>query len=104
MRTWLGDHGAGPDVVDDLLLGLGEATSNVVRHAYRGQDRGDMSVEIVSDDSYFEVTVADTGRWLVADTASAGHGMDIMKAISESLEIEQTAMGTRVRFRVGARG
>jgi serine phosphatase RsbU (regulator of sigma subunit)/anti-sigma regulatory factor (Ser/Thr protein kinase) len=103
VRTWLGDHGAGPDVVDDLLLGLGEATSNVVRHAYRGQERGEVSVEIVSEDSYFEVTVADTGRWLVPDTAPAGYGMDIMKAISESLEIEQTAMGTRVRFRVGAR-
>jgi serine phosphatase RsbU (regulator of sigma subunit)/anti-sigma regulatory factor (Ser/Thr protein kinase) len=103
VRTWLTDHGADSDLVENLILGLGEATSNAVRHAYEGREPGDVSIEIVREDSRFEVTVTDTGRWVVPDATTAGYGMDIMKAISDSLEIEETSHGTRIHFVIESR-
>jgi anti-sigma regulatory factor (Ser/Thr protein kinase)/integral membrane sensor domain MASE1 len=98
VRRWLTEHDADPDLVEDLLLSLGEATSNVVRHAYRGREDGHVSVEIMKQGPRFEVVVTDTGRWMVPDEISSGYGIDIMNAISDSVEIEETVHGTRVRF------
>jgi serine phosphatase RsbU (regulator of sigma subunit)/anti-sigma regulatory factor (Ser/Thr protein kinase)/integral membrane sensor domain MASE1 len=98
VRSWLSEHEADPDLVDDLLLTLGEATSNVVRHAYQDRGSGDVSVEITKEGPRFEVVVTDTGRWVKPREVSSGYGIDIISAVSDSLVIEETVQGTRVRF------
>jgi serine phosphatase RsbU (regulator of sigma subunit)/anti-sigma regulatory factor (Ser/Thr protein kinase) len=98
VRSWLTEHDTDPDLVDDLLLTLGEAASNVVRHAYRGREVGEISVEIMKDGPKFEVVVSDTGSWMMPDEISSGYGIDIINAISDSVEIEETVEGTCVRF------
>jgi len=99
VREWLDGQDLANIALDDVILGLGEATSNVVRHAYAEADEGDIEVRIAQDDNRLVVEVEDRGRWRVSDGEDrVGHGIPIMRAVSHSLEIEETVLGTRVRF------
>lgn len=99
VRSWLGDQNLSHVPVDDVILGLSEATSNVVRHAYTGTDPGDIEVRLTHDDNGLVVDVEDRGRWRAGDGGGRpGHGIRIMGEISDQFEIEETVLGTRVRF------
>lgn len=94
-----------PDrVTDDLLLAVGEATSNTVKHAYRDSPQGFVTIQIGMVDGYLAVKVEDTGRWrkprAVAD--SPGLGTSIMQAITEHFDVTESPGGTQVTFRIPA--
>lgn len=99
VRSWLGEQDLSHVLVDDVILGLGEATSNVVRHAYAGTDPGEIEVRIAHDDNCLVVDVEDRGRWRVHEGQDgAGQGLRIMREISDQFELDETGLGTRVRF------
>jgi anti-sigma regulatory factor (Ser/Thr protein kinase) len=100
--------GVGADTVDDVVLALDEACSNVLQHAFPGGLPG--SYELRADFRPEEVVieVADQGigfdamDWRSPTTLDLAHrGLDIMRRVMTSVEVESPRQGggTRLRLR-----
>jgi anti-sigma regulatory factor (Ser/Thr protein kinase) len=100
--------GVGADTVDDVVLALDEACSNVLQHAFPGGLPG--SYELRADFRPEEVVieVADHGvgfdamDWRSSTTLDLAHrGLDIMRRVMTSVEVESPRQGggTRLRLR-----
>lgn len=50
------------DSVENIELAVDECTSNVVRHAYQGENAFSFEILVEYDDKKFMVTVTDTGK------------------------------------------
>jgi serine phosphatase RsbU (regulator of sigma subunit)/integral membrane sensor domain MASE1/anti-sigma regulatory factor (Ser/Thr protein kinase) len=104
VSSWAAAHDIPDRVSDDLLIAIGEATSNTVKHAYRASPRGTVTIRIELVDGYLAVKIEDAGRWRaprpVAD--SPGLGTTIMQAITQHLNINESPGGTQVTFRIPA--
>jgi len=104
------------ETVADLKLAVTEACGNVVRHAYASGD-GHVSVTYVVDTDRFEMIVEDDGTGLapvsfelgvadeaetgeLAEPATQGMGMAIIRAVVDELDIgdRPEGAGTRVRM------
>jgi serine/threonine-protein kinase RsbW len=86
-------------LVDDMRLAVTEACTNVVRHAYPGDQVGTIEVTVTPTDDALYVVVGDRGRGIgpSPDTRGPGLGLPLIAAIVESLEIEQApGAGSRV--------
>lgn len=112
LRRWLHRVGWPDEPAEDLVLAVDEAVSNAVEHAYATEDPApahqdlysvELRVAAVPDtDSGHRavVTVTDHGRWrprVVAST-SRGRGLQLMRALTESVEVTVTGAGTRVKM------
>ena len=85
-------------VTEDMRLAVTEACTNVVRHAYTG-DEGSIDVVVRSTRAELEVIVSDTGRGdgPSRDDSGPGLGLGLIAALSDSLEIKHSAdTGSRV--------
>lgn len=102
ISSWASAHDVPDQVSHDLLIAVGEATANTVRHAYRDSPRGNVLIRIEMVDGYLAVKVEDTGKWRAPRTVadSPGLGTTIMQAITEQLHINETPGGTQVTFRI----
>jgi anti-sigma regulatory factor (Ser/Thr protein kinase) len=87
----------GPATMDDIVLAVSEATTNVVLHAY-GSRPGTMTVVANIDDGRLHVLVRDHGAGIAppADTPRPGHGLALMDHVAASLEIIGSPAGTDV--------
>jgi serine/threonine-protein kinase RsbW len=88
-----------PALVDDMRLAVTEACTNVVRHAYPGDEDGTIDLTVTPTDDALYVVVGDHGRGIgpSPDTRGPGLGLPLIAAIVESLEIEQApGAGSRV--------
>lgn len=100
------DAGMTADAVDRVRLAVSEAVTNAVLHAYpRGA--GCVEVRLDADRGTLCVEVRDTGCGRAgADpaTASAGYGLALMRALCDTLEVDDTPPGTRLVLRFGHGG
>jgi serine/threonine-protein kinase RsbW len=78
------------DVIEDMRLAVTEACTNVVRHAYEG-DEGKIDVVVRPRGEALEVVVSDAGRGIgpSPDTAGPGLGLPLIAALVDNLEIER---------------
>jgi anti-sigma regulatory factor (Ser/Thr protein kinase) len=81
--------GLSAELIEDLRLAITEACTNVVRHAYAGQDPGAVEISIRPQDELVYVTVADRGRGIGAsvDTSGPGLGLPLIAAVADSVDI-----------------
>jgi PAS domain S-box-containing protein len=98
VRRWLGEAGAGPDELHDITMACNEACQNAIEHAYElGADLFDVILE--RDGAQVSVTVRDHGRWRTTTSPDRGRGLDLMRELMESVEVESGESGSTVQLR-----
>ena len=104
-KRWLTTIDARPEDVMDVLLAVGEATSNVVEHAY-GPRGGVVHVRLELQRPDVVVTVRDTGHWRSPRGDNRGRGTHIIQAVTDEVTIDRHSNGTElvIRRRVGQAG
>ena len=99
LRWWLREAGVSEDDEHAVLVACGEACTNVVQHAYSGtRAPGDVEVVAVLDDDRLELTVRDHGAWRPVAERGGGWGLQLVRALMESVEVETLPGGTEVRM------
>jgi serine/threonine-protein kinase RsbW len=86
-----------PATMDDIVLAVSEAATNVVVHAY-GETAGTMTLVARVADGRLHVLVRDHGCGIVApaDQPVLGHGLALMTHVAASFEIVGSPAGTDV--------
>ena len=99
LRRWLGEHGAGFEETEDVIMACNEACENAVEHGYDfGNDLFD--VELAHDDGEITVCVRDRGSWLEPRaTADRGRGLPLMRQMMDAVDVQSGGGGTTVLMR-----
>ena len=97
-RRWLATVGATPEDMMDVVLAVGEATSNVVEHAY-GPGGGLVHVRLELQQQDVLVTVRDSGRWRSPRGDNRGRGTHIIESVTDELTVDRRSDGTEVVIR-----
>ena len=86
-----------PATMDDIVLAVSEAATNVVVHAY-GTRMGTLTLVARVEDDDLHVLVRDHGHGIAppADTPKPGHGLALMEHVATSLEVVGSPAGTDV--------
>lgn len=84
-----------PDVVEDMRLAVTEACTNVVRHAYNGDDTGTIDIVMKPDGDRLDVIVSDCGRGMgpSPDIDGPGLGLPLIAALADSIEVADAPVG-----------
>lgn len=100
LTSWLMAGDVSDEKINDIVLVLSEACTNCVEHAYQGHDVGSMRLEAEFADDEIRARVIDTGSWKppAPNPGNSGRGLVLMKAISESMNIQTTPRGTTLEF------
>lgn len=88
-------------LVQDVLLGLDEAVSNAIEHAYFSESHDPISVAIRLHESAdrLVVTVTDNGRWRAQSTGpDRGRGLGIMRRLFDDVAIRTNESGTKIQM------
>jgi serine phosphatase RsbU (regulator of sigma subunit)/DNA-binding response OmpR family regulator/anti-sigma regulatory factor (Ser/Thr protein kinase) len=101
LRRWLDETVPALDRMTrgDLELVLTEACTNAVRHAY-DTPLASYTASAALDHDTIAIEVRDTGRWRRPSGDGGGHGIPLMRELSDELEIDSSDVGTIVRMRV----
>jgi serine/threonine-protein kinase RsbW len=90
-------------VVADMKMAVTEACTNVVVHAYEGDD-GTLEVEMLADESTLTIVVRDWGTGIQPrpqrrEAPALGLGLPLIAALSDSFELRgSTNSGAEVRM------
>jgi anti-sigma regulatory factor (Ser/Thr protein kinase) len=99
LRRWLEQVGADPEEVHDIVTACGEACANAIEHAY-GPHAASFQLDAVLDGAVIAVGVRDFGSWRPARSDSGrGLGIEMMNRLMDSVDIDGTSEGTKVRLR-----
>jgi len=98
LRRWLRESDVATSDENDILVACGEACANVVQHAY-GATPGDMEVWARLVDGSVELSVRDHGEWRPAADRGGGWGLQLIRGLMDSVDVERDADGTEVRMR-----
>lgn len=98
LRRWLRDAGATDDAAIDVLVGVGEAASNAVEHAY-GLAGGTIFLDVQLDGADAIVRVRDQGQWREPRGHDRGRGTLMMETTSDEFRVERGPSGTEVVLR-----
>ncbi|HEY2203258.1 MAG TPA: ATP-binding protein [Pseudonocardia sp.] len=111
LGPWLRGIGCIDEQVDDLTLVVDEAVANATEHAFPdGADGESITVDaaVVERDAvpHIVLTITDRGRWRPPppDNGFRGRGLQLMRALTDSVEFDDLAHGTRVRLTSRLRG
>lgn len=101
LREWLAQARLDPEFCADVLLAVGEATANAAEHAVGAADHPvTLSVTASLCGNLLLLKVSDDGRWKPATEPQGyrGHGMHLINALVDSVELTATAGGTTVQM------
>ncbi|HEY5857907.1 MAG TPA: SpoIIE family protein phosphatase [Aldersonia sp.] len=101
LRGWLAAAAVPADSAADIVCAVNEACTNSIEHAYHGRHPGHLAVTATVEVAFrtVSVTVADTGSWRpTAARERRGRGIDMMRAMSGSVDIDRSETGTCVRM------
>jgi anti-sigma regulatory factor (Ser/Thr protein kinase) len=98
VSSWLAEHPALVGRHDEIVLALGEGIANSIVHSYDDLP-GDVEVTCLVRDSYAEFRIRDWGSWKPIPPAHDGHGLEIMRALSDDFVLRHLLEGTDVVLR-----
>jgi anti-sigma regulatory factor (Ser/Thr protein kinase) len=108
LTAWLQAADVQAAQAGDIVLVISEACTNCVEHAYRGHSVGSMLTEVTAVGDEVRARITDSGSWKppAANPGNSGRGLVLMRAISDSMEMDTTPTGTTVNitFRLPAGG
>lgn len=99
LRRWLASVGLGTDAVDDVVLAVNEAVSNVIDHAYRpATGPGTVNITLQPEADSLRIDVVDHGRWRTPSVGPTGRGRGIamMNRLVDAVLIHYDRQGTHV--------
>ena len=81
--------GAADDVVSDIVLAVSEACTNVVVHAYRDRQPGNVALAAEAENGHVLFRVTDDGEGLTPrpDSPGMGLGLPLIARLAESFEV-----------------
>ena len=97
LGAWFGGLADPPRRPDDLVLAVHEALANAVEHGYRDRPPGEVELRVEHDGPELRV-VDDSGSWREPDPdpGARGHGLRLMAAIADAVDIDRRPGGTTV--------
>lgn len=108
LMPWLQEAGVPEPQATDIVLVISEACTNCVEHAYVGHKVGKMRLEMEADRGEIRARIVDSGSWKPPTNrpGNGGRGLLLMRAMSDSMEIESHPRGTTVNlvFRIALAG
>jgi len=99
LRRWLPAAAVNPDTAEEVLLAVGEAAANATEHATRdASHQVELTVTARLTQAGLALRVADDGHWheSTASEGNRGHGIALMNALVDAVEIKSTEHGTTV--------
>jgi anti-sigma regulatory factor (Ser/Thr protein kinase) len=92
--------GLSEERVGDVKLAVSEAVSNVVRHAYAPQGRGQVIATAHVDSGALRIVIADTGGGLGprSDSPGLGLGLPLMAHLADAINVVRKAGGTEIHL------
>ncbi len=99
LRRWLPAAAINPDTAEEVLLAVGEAAANATEHARKDVKHPvELTVTARLTKAGLSLTVADDGLWAEPSTSEAnrGHGIALMHALVDAVEITANSHGTTV--------
>lgn len=96
--------------LNDISTAATEACNNVVLHAYAGEGKGPLRVEILLGEEAMEVTVCDEGSGIrpripSVHNGASGIGVPVIQALARRVEFSsEEGVGTRVRMQFATPG
>ena len=100
LTTWLEGVRIGEERVYAVLTAVGEAVANAVEHAYPNAS-GLIFVTADRDPESLSIQIEDHGRWRPAQRREErGHGLPLMRALMDGVEIRSDHRSTSVRMRM----
>ncbi len=104
LRRLANDLGLDRERSEGLVVAVGEAVSNAIEHAYLAAP-GTIHVRARRSGAVLVVEVRDHGRWRQeAAGERPGHGLELMRAFADGVNIETTARGTTVSLTLALPG
>lgn len=95
LRRWLKEAGTGEQETYEILAAMGEAVTNVIRHA-GGSAAPSFELEAERGDGV-RLVIRDRGQWRPEDRSRpGGHGLRIMREFMDSVEVTTEPTGTAV--------
>ena len=111
LALYLGEFETPSEVIDDVIWAMDEACSNVVKHAFpdgggenyrlrADLEPGQILIEVLDDGVGFDVMARPASREYDARLAVSGRGLDVMRRLMTSVEVESPTAtgGTRLRL------
>jgi serine/threonine-protein kinase RsbW len=95
VRKWCQELAIPDRLLADVLLAVGEAAANAVRHS----GAAELETRGWTSETSLIVCVSDHGRGLPDHTPDTGYGLAVIHALTESVEFEDARPGTRVTMR-----
>ena len=98
LRRWLREWDVAASDENELLVACGEACANVVQHAY-GATPGMLEVEADLVEGVVDMRVRDHGRWRPVAEREGGWGLQLVRAVMDSVAVDTETTGTVVHMR-----
>ena len=93
LRRWLRNRGAGDQDTARITLSVNEACTNAIEHAYSPAP-ADFDLRASATEGDVTIVVSDAGRWRTARGPNRGHGLAMIDAAMDEVEINSGVTGT----------
>jgi len=97
LGRWLHAAGADENELFDIALSTSEAAANAIEHAYGGRE-ATFTVRCERNGKQVTIAVRDNGRWRTTRPPGGGRGLEIMRALLDSVEVDSDEEGTTVKM------
>lgn len=124
VRRFVEDHARDAhleaEAIEQFKIAVDEACTNVIKHAYRGDEKQQIDLAIIVDDDRFTVRIRDEGRSFrpqmytepdilkfAENRRAGGFGVHIMRSLMDKVEYRKKGKVNEVRltkFRNGRAG